>query len=594
LDWSAVVRLDFACVNPPGEAVAGYFKQFYFAAAQPRVFCDTAKLKKGAAYANIRMGAASEGSIYSVAVAALEGEAPAEPMRKTNAPHGSPGGSPSNGRAKKSTLVVAATETSGLVLSDDAGKTWRELAAPKKAAHVAIATDPNVMYGAFFADGVWKTIDQGKTWTKCPLVAKKVVEVVISPVNPQDVYAIGAADWNGQFYASHDGGQTWTTTSQLKHDLAADPTLPEDGGGLSTPTNLALNPFNPRELFISANWRPCWSDDAGQTWTERDAGADITCTQDIQFHDGRVYVAAMDEGTLVSADNGAHWRQLWPLKYSTELSGHNWRVALNSNRIIAASSPWQYGVANRVVVSEDGGKTCQSIATGLPNYIPSANTMWGRGYARALAVDPQNPQIVYLGIDGDPSDGKAGGGVFKSTDGGLTWKQLPHQPGSRRVFFGLAVDPTNSQRVYWAACGNAGGLWRSEDGGASWQHVFKNEGWPFNLLVTGDGTVYCPGRNLWRSTDHGKTWKQLTKHTGDGVIVGLECDPRDPKRLWYSTVTWGGEAEGGVFKTVDGGTTWQEITGNIPYRKPLVLRFNPATEELWAGGVGLYRIKQPK
>ncbi len=50
--------------------------------------------------------------------------------------------------------------------------------------------------------------------------------------------------------------------------------------------------------------------------------------------------------------------------------------------------------------------------------------------------------------------------------------------------------------------------------------------------------------------------------------------------------------DGAIYKTIDGGTTWQEITGGIPYVKPLVLRFNPATSELWAGGVGLYKIKQ--
>jgi photosystem II stability/assembly factor-like uncharacterized protein len=159
------------------------------------------------------------------------------------------------------------------------------------------------------------------------------------------------------------------------------------------------------------------------------------------------------------------------------------------------------------------------------------------------------------------------------------------------MFFGLAVDPTDSRRIYWGACGEGGGLWRSEDGGESWQRVFQNEQWVFNVLVAADGTVYCPGINLWRSTDHGQAWKRLTK-SSEGQIVGLEIDPRDPKTLWYSTIKHGGTAWGHIMKTTDGGSTWQDITGDIGYRKPMVLRFNPATSELWAGGVGLFRTKQ--
>jgi photosystem II stability/assembly factor-like uncharacterized protein len=219
--------------------------------------------------------------------------------------------------------------------------------------------------------------------------------------------------------------------------------------------------------------------------------------------------------------------------------------------------------------------------------------MWGTGAPRALAADPKDPLTLYLGIDGDASDGKEGGGLFKSTDGGATWARLPAQPGSRRVFFGLAVDPTDSKRLYWAACAEGGGLYRSEDGGASWQHVFKNETWPFNVHVAADGTVYCPGNNLWRSADHGKTWKQLTKFPfSERVIVAVETDPADAKRLWFAATTWGNRAEGGVYETRDGGVTWQEVTADLPYCKPLLLRYNPGTRELWAAGVCLFKCKR--
>jgi photosystem II stability/assembly factor-like uncharacterized protein len=505
---------------------------------------------------------------------------------------------------QKPSTILAITQNHGLVLTQDAGKSWKPIQTPARAS--AAAFDPSnsrVIYAGIVGQGIGKSTDGGLTWTTASEGLAKnasLRELVVSPTNSQDVYAIAANSWTGYFYASHDGGKSWKNSSSLKTDPEGNPTLPAESPTgslpLSTPTNLAINPLDPKELFISANWRSCWSQDAGQTWFERDRGADISVITDVRFSNGRTFVSAMDEGTLVSENNGRQWRQLWPLKWTPELSGHNWRLAITpqngGDRIIATASPWEAQYPPRVIISEDGGKSFKVTSAGLPDYVIRPNTMWGVGHPRALAVDPQNPQIVYLGIDGDPSDGKSGGGIFKSQDGGTTWKQLPQQPGSRRMFYGLAVDPTNSQRVFWAASGTNGGLWRSEDGGDSWERVFSNEEWAFNVMVTQDGTVYCPGKNLWRSTDHGKTWQKLTNFSGEGTILGLEADPRDAKTLWISVTTWDNSATGGVYKTVDEGKTWQEITGNLPFVKPQILRFNPATQELWAAGVGLYKLKQ--
>ncbi len=588
-DWAAVNRMDFACVGPlMNEAPVGKFTRFFFALTRtpdgqahpaatpcPHTVKEFTRSASVPTYGNVRVGPLQGGCIYSVAVA-----------------------------EKEPALVIAATDDAGLVLSNDAGQTWRALATPRQAASVVVAPgDPNRLYAACFKDGVWTSADKGLTWQDLSQGLPKnlaVQDVAVSPANPLDVCLIGSADWNGRFFYSNVGGRTWTDASQLVPDPAADPTLPDDYAGttgLSAPRNLALNPLNPRELYIAANWRPCHSADGGRTWTERVRGADISCVYDLRFHKGRVYASAMDEGVLVSEDNGGRWRALWPRKYDAELSGHHWRLAVSDSngvdRIVSTCSPWNSAGPNRVVVSDDGGRTFARSTNGLPATVPTANTMWGTGYPRALAADPRNPRTLYLGIDGDPSEGRSGGGVFKSADGGRTWAPLPGQPGSRRMFFGLAVDPTASTRLYWGACGAGGGLYRSEDGGAAWQHVFRHEQWIFNVHVAVDGAVYCPGKNLWRSTDHGNSWQQLTKFPdGSRVIVAVETDPADARRIWFAATTWGGGADGGVYETRDAGATWQEITGNLPYRKPLLLRYNPATRELWAAGVCLFKCRR--
>lgn len=465
--------------------------------------------------------------------------------------------------------LVATSTGAGVLLSTDAGRTWATCATPKRALSVAIAlSDADVLYAACGRDGVWRSADGGRTWSAATVGIRQncvIRDVAVDPRNADRVFCIGAAGWDGFFYWSEDGGGSWHLANLMKRDLAADPTLPDEfawvaGGSatLSNPANLALNPRNPAELFIAGNWRPCFSADAGRTWEERDRSADITCVTDIRFSGGNTYVTAMDEGLLVSGDGGATWRQLCPLKYDTALSGHQWRVLVwqlgDAQRILSTCSPWAEP-PNRVLVSEDGGRSFRIIRDGLPDYRPTANTMWGQSYPRALAADPRNPRVLYLGMDGDaePEAGRMGGGIFKSEDGGYSWRHLPAQPGSRRVFNALAVDPADPDRLYWGACGTGGGLYRSDDAGATWRRAFDAETWVFNVAVSPTGVVYCPGTNLWKSDDHGNTWTRLTEFGDSLAIVGLEVDPRDANTIWFSRVTWGSTAAGGSTARVTAG-----------------------------------------
>lgn len=508
--------------------------------------------------------------------------------------------------------VFAASTELGLFRSHDAGATWQRLETPRHVASVAVSPcAPGLIYAACGEEGAWRSEDGGNTWAaaRTGLVEKCAVrELVPDPRDPGAVFCIGNVEWKGYFYRSTDQGRHWQGSRMLRRDLQANPTLPDETGSgqfpaemadLSRLSNLAVCPLDPKLLFLAGNWRNALSRDGGLTWTESGRGADISCIQDIRFHDGKVYVTAMDEGLLVSPDRGGTWQQLTPRLYQEGVSGHQWRVRVWSQdgrtAILTTASPWagKQEYPNAVLLSDDGGATFRTVTTGLPATVPRLNTIWGQGYAKALAQDPTDAKVFYLGIDGDPEpdQGRSGGGIFRSRDGGATWEPLPTQPASRRGFFGLAVDPTDPRRLFWGTCGD--GIHRTENGGTSWQHVFANESWVFNLHVTATGTVYGGSRDLWRSDDHGATWRKLTAfQDGDPVIVGLEVDPQDGDRLWLSRVTWGDGARGGVFRSQDGGKTWQEITADLPCRKPLVLRYDPASRDLWAGGVGLFRIRQ--
>ena len=510
--------------------------------------------------------------------------------------------------------VYVTNKVNGIFRSDDGGANWSALDAPKQVFSIAVsATDAAIAWAACDGAGVFRTTDRGRTWRSMNGAGfgkgVKIHDLALHAAKPGLVYAIGndPNTWRGYLFRSDDSGATWTRSNLVRNDLAGNPTNPEETGGgefrkgfsaLSLMSNVVVNPRNPDELFICGNWRNVFSADGGKTLEERVTGADNTCTTDVQFADGRTYVTAMDEGLVVSDDDGGTWRQMLPLKYDADISGHMWRVRVTGSgaatRIIATGSPWNAKPnANRVFVSEDAGKSFISSMSGLPDYVPTINCMWGRSYPRALAVDPQHPEVMYLGMDGDAeSPARPGGGVFRSADGGKTWVRCAGQPGGRRMFYGLAVDPTESKRLFWSCGGTGGGAWRSEDEGASWRQVLTSEPFSFNLETSPSGAVFVAGGNLQRSTDHGTTWKPITKFTGGQAIVGLAIDPADERRIWISRLDWGTSSRGTIHRTTDGGATWQDITGDIPYRKPLVLRYNPRTRMLWAAGAGIFTLAQ--
>lgn len=500
----------------------------------------------------------------------------------------------------------------GLFRSDDRGLTWKALGVgvvPVAAQHITggTAKSPNRLYATFGRQGVYVSLDGGETWNQAPGELPKDTVARMTAVDPRNPLTVHLIAKNGHFI-TYDGGETWIPCRLYERDFRYNPTLPEEPWGrrksglLTDASGIAVSPMDPDRIFVAANWNNVISRDGGASWKESARGADISCIHDLRFAKGSVYAAAMDEGLLRSDDNGASWKQLTPKRWRAGLSGHQWRVLPTvrddgSVRLVSTLSAWKHGSTefpNTILLSNDNGASFTPVTAGLPTVRPRHNTMWEEGYARALAVDPLDPNVLYLGIDGesDPNDkgAKAIGGVYKSTDGGWHWHRLAAQPGSQRMFYGLAVDPTNPQRIFWGACGKNSGVYRSPDGGATWEKTSLTD-WIYNLEVMPSGTVLAGGKHLWISRDHGETWTQATELKGV-TICGMAFDPENEQRIWIAGNRWGTSAGEGVWESVDGGRSWANITGDLPNTRPNNLRYNAATKELWAVGPAAFRVRR--
>ena len=269
------------------------------------------------------------------------------------------------------------------------------------------------------AEGIWKSTDQGQDLDPvrpraCP-TRSAIIEVAVESGQP--ARRLCHRTWTGTARSSirTTAGDVDRIVAgqESDHDGQSHPArraLRSKTTRLSQPTNIAINPRNPKELFLSANWRPCLSEDGGGPGPSAIRGADISCATDIRFSGGRVYVSAMDEGTSSARTTAGHWRQLWPRKWSTESAATTggWRINTPTRRgpHHRHLQPLEAATPTCVILSEDGGKTYHGRQrAGLPDYYPTANTMWGKGYP-APGGRPKDPNIVYLGMDGDPAGGK--------------------------------------------------------------------------------------------------------------------------------------------------------------------------------------------
>jgi exopolysaccharide biosynthesis WecB/TagA/CpsF family protein len=411
--------------------------------------------------------------------------------------------------------------------------------------------------------------DGGRSWQKSADVPNgKTYRVLLD--ESEDTLRIIVAwlkDWQGGLVVSDDGGQSWEELGEeFRPDIASNPTrawVPSKG----KPASLKMDPFDPQRLFLSDWWGVWRSDDGGRTWTETVNGAPNTVGSDIVVSaQGEIFVATMDTGLLKSSDQGRSYRALFPQDgYRKDSNGHVWRVLVpGEGRIIATSSPWGENV-NQVIISEDGGDTFEIVRTGLPDSRPKENTVWHEGYPRALAADPADPDVFYLGMDGDD-----GGGLFVSVDAGRSWQRTSGQPGSLKIYNGLVVDRSDPDVLFWGACGKDGGVFRSTDRGKTWQKVFSQTSWIFDLHMSSDGVLYAAGASghpvVYVSEDKGLHWKKLGEFSLPGASAAEAIiTPRNrPEVVAVSTVNWNHRAPQKIYLSRDAGQTWMDITGDLP------------------------------
>ena len=320
------------------------------------------------------------------------------------------------------------------------------------------------------------------------------------------------------FYAGAAGGGVWKSTN-----AGGDWRPVFDKAGTQSIGAIAISPRDKNDVWVGT----------GEPWPRNDV--------------------IPGDGIYRSTDGGKSWAHLG-LAQTSQIA----RVLLDprdAKRVVVAAlgDPFRDSTERGVFRTTDGGKTWTKTLYAGP----------GVG-ASDLAMDPKNPDVLYAGLwrfrrsAWNLTSGGADDGIYKSTDGGVTWKRLTGNglPAGTTGRIALAIAPSDAKRIYALVESSDGLLWRSDDAGATWKLTSSNtliNERPFyysRIIVDPHDAdhVFSVSVKLAESTTGGKTWHLSGK--------GLHGDHHD---MW---ITANGRTiveanDGGVGLSHDNGATWE-------------------------------------
>lgn len=427
----------------------------------------------------------------------------------------------------------------GVFLTEDGGATWKQTLSHIQIysveyclgyPNVAYAAGPFAVYRSEDSGHTWQLmsgggVTYGKYWGPPGIVAGFPIDIQCDPRNADRLFV---NNYGGGNFLSEDGGRTWVDASR-------------GYSGAMVFGGLALDQNNPARIYAGARSGLFRSDDGGRSWS----------------------------GLAFSPANHA------------EITS----VAINpSDSDVVISSPWD---ANKLFKSSTGGL----------NWTPIVNE-FGTGResgqrAVDLAYSPSDPRIIYAAVgfvrckymsETCDEDGK---GVYESNNGGKTWVSANNDETKQINAMSLAIDPTNPNIVYVAAVKD--GVYKTVNGGDDWTKLpvyCKARSVAMDPVNTNKVFVGCEG-GVRYSLDGGVTW--VSSSAGmppEALVTAIVVDPSNSMYIWSA------DYFSGVYFSADGGKTWRQNNDGLTCRAVLDLVISADGQTLYTAthGGGVFRL----
>ena len=581
---------------------------------------------------------------------------------KVNGPHGPVVGFHFDLTSPARCRVCFAGTENGVWRSDDGGTTWVEKSdglpwkdicsfaggsdAKDNISTLYCSVESRLVSGKF-EGGVYRSLDHGETWTSAmgsginkdteatsrwaPSPVAQYRQVLTANVNPQTVYAFNTLTGDGPphhatVYRSDDAGENWRPTYyptphfkqfNLEHNYH---TAVYGWVWQSVPNGAAIAPTNPDYVIQVNGMLCCFTTDGGSTWKNGhsrpalegdekpemflNTGLVVTSTWHYYidpFQPNRHYIAYTDIGFARSLDSGKSWTSwrggipwrntCYELAFDPDTPGKIWGAFSNlhdvpNGNVITGTHYIRLKKEQRtggIAVSDDFAATWKKSDQGLPN-----------APACSVIVDPQSPRvsrILYVAIYDH--------GVYKSTDDGQSWTKKSKGLGSAKNMRACRVQLHEDgtlfcliTALYLHADGHFDpdgvGLYRSKDAGENWELVNKSQPllWPkdFTDDPKNSNDIYIgacdirggqPQGGLWRTTDGGTTWKRIARKGPQHF--GAYLHPSHPG--WIYMTLCEGAPGAGLWLSKDHGNTWQPFD-QLPFCNIQRVTFDPRDQNV--------------
>jgi photosystem II stability/assembly factor-like uncharacterized protein len=417
--------------------------------------------------------------------------------------------------------------------------------------------------------GIFYSVDMGDTWTNV-LKGEEIMDIACSPTTPGLVMAF---EQDGRIFRSTDGGENFNTVETVEHSYYKWGTWPAFYGGIAINKDDHVMAIGRYGLGISV--------DSGLTFSEYEEKDCKWDPSDYIFPNRQTNERLFKCNKMAASPASGKWYFVdgHIVKYSRD-NGLSWKAQCKGIDILCVYTPPVIDITNPNVIHVGAGDNGHYYTTDL-------GSTWKTSESRmqnvdGLAQDPNNPSVFYK-MYGRKQDS---GAIHKSTDGGITWKKLTNipVPGFRgrsewnSSFYSgwigkLCIDPTDSQRIF-ASHRAMDGVYMSKDGGRNFNRILQIDQ-PWQLEVTKRGTIFVctwDSVGLFRSTDHGSSFEKID----DGMVHDFAVHPNNDDIIYANAGSFShawatarvlpnyelnrshkDETNGKLYKTTDGGKTWQ-------------------------------------